>query len=79
MSKQFDEEFWRRVEACPHDFTDYSASGYCGGAEGCSGWSEDHCRKCGVYITSCPCGCSLEWNTTSHKQRAALAKADPTA
>ena len=37
------------------DLTDYYASGQCA-TPYCPGWNEVHCRACGWYTTSCPCG-----------------------
>lgn len=37
------------------DLTGHIAHGRCG-TPYCYGWQEVHCRKCGWYSSSCPCG-----------------------
>lgn len=51
--------FWRRVKRCKHEwYPDYYVhAGRCGQEEvGCEGPWESHCRKCGVYEITDPCG-----------------------
>ena len=58
--------------ACEHkNITDYSAWGGCG-TDYCSGWNEWHCRDCGYFIISCPCGCENGVDTISTRQRRAI-------
>ncbi len=56
------------------DATCYYASGGCGMAEGCSGWNEQHCSRCGWFISSCPCGCSNGASKISHRAEVAIMK-----
>lgn len=35
----------------------------------CSGCNEVHCRRCGFFSTSCPCGSNNGYDTVSDKAR----------
>lgn len=58
---------------CPdgnHDYYPaYNESGHCN--EYCR-WSESHCRKCGWYIGTCPCGDSEGCSKISSRAWAAI-------
>jgi hypothetical protein len=59
--------FWDKVDNCQHEFYDnyykYIPCGtpYCGG-------KELHCKKCGVYISTCGCGSSDGLSGWSYKR-----------
>lgn len=63
-------QFWKKVEACNHEWSDsYYASVSCG-TPYCDG--EDlHCVKCGVYKTTCGCGCYNELSGWPYGRRMA--------
>lgn len=50
--------FWDKAEKCKHKnvYPDYAVTCcetlFCGGAE-------YHCKDCGVYFTTCRCGCNV--------------------
>jgi len=46
---------WEKFKTCRHIWTDYYDCGPCWGALGCV-WYERHCKKCGAYVSRCPCG-----------------------
>ncbi len=38
-----------------HEFNTYAGGGHCSTAY-CGWWSEEHCIKCGWFISHCSCG-----------------------
>lgn len=79
---------WRKASRCKHKhITGYVASGSCENEpNACGGWSEIHCRDCGVFVTDCYCkynagisfASSSFYRTIEKKRRARLrAKAKP--
>lgn len=61
------ETFWKKVHKCKHEPTSnylkyiYCDTPYCS----CHEW---HCRKCGVYISECGCGCNNGMSGWSEKR-----------
>ncbi len=46
------------TQPCPdgrHEFNEYAGGGHCSTAY-CGWWSEEHCIKCGWFISHCSCG-----------------------
>jgi len=63
--------FWKKVESCKHKdlYENYYRWGRCGTPH-CSGWDEYHCRACGVFLTTCPCGAENGLSGWPNKRRA---------
>ena len=62
------DNFWNNVSHCKHDnlSPDYLVLIYCG-TPYCGG-QEEHCLDCGVYISSCGCGCNRGLSGWSNKR-----------
>ena len=76
-------DFWERVVTCKHEWSrSYFVSWTCM-VELCYG-HEVHCTKCGVYESSCGCGCcngqsgcSNKWWITTNRKRHVEQEAKP--
>jgi len=63
-------KFWEKVHNCQHEFyDDYYGYINCDMAYLGSNASESHCKKCGVYISECGCGCSNGMSGWSAERR----------
>lgn len=68
-------DLWKRAAKCNHENrTEHYRNGRCG-TDYCDGWTETHCRDCGIFITACPCGSNNSFDGWSWKQRRAHRKA----
>ena len=45
---------WKIIDKCDHEWSDYYDTGPCE-TQYCI-WTENHCKKCGVYRVHCGCG-----------------------
>ncbi len=62
------------TQPCPdgkHEFNDYAGGGHCSTAY-CDWWSEEHCIKCGWFISHCSCGDNDGESKISTRQWAAI-------
>ena len=55
------------------DLTAYDRYVGCG-TPYCSGGHEVHCRRCGFFSLTCPCGCNNGYDTVSEKTRLAISR-----
>lgn len=65
---------WKLVDECKHEWTDYYEDGQCG-TPYCK-WTELHCRKCGVFVTTCGCHFMDQRDGWSQKRRTRHASKD---
>lgn len=72
----FNAKFWETADQCKHVwYSHYYRSIYCD-TPYCNSGAEEHCVKCGVYYSKCPCGCSngmsgwsvKRWRTHTRKK-----------
>lgn len=68
--------FWLIASRCQHLnlYLNYTSWGRCG-TPYCEGWDEYHCKDCGVFVQSCPCGYNNGMSGWSAKMRRTYEKA----